>query len=212
MRRFKGFTLSEVMVALAVIGVLVAVVTPAIMKTKPNKNKMMVKKTFYSVEQIVSSLINDAKLYPDYTDGCDDGDATTVCYYGFDDTTATSYEGTSYSGDDKFRGLFKAKLNVSRTDSDNDYIFYTNDGVKWDLSDTKGWSQGDANDLKPIKIDVNGDEAPNCRQHDTGCSANNFDQYVINIHTNGKLGIDNDEDTGDTEAQKYIEINTSLRN
>ena len=210
MRRFKGFTLAEVMVALAVIGVLVAVVTPAIMKTKPNKNKMMVKKTFYSVEQIVSSLINDAKLYPDYTDGCDDGDDTTVCYYGFDDTTATSYEGTSYSGDDKFRGLFKAKLNVSRTDADDNYIFYTNDGVKWYLSDTKGWTQGVADNSKPIKIDVNGDAAPNCRQTDTdnGCSATNFDQYVINVQTNGKLGID----AGDTEAQKYIEINTSLRN
>ena len=208
MRRFKGFTLAEVMVALAVIGVLVAVVTPAIMKTKPNKNKMMVKKTFYSVEQIVSSLINDAKLYPDYTDGCDDGDDTTVCYYGFDDTTATSYEGTSYSGDDKFRGLFKAKLNVSRTDSDNSYIFYTNDGVKWDLSSAKGWAQADADDTKPITIDVNGDGAPNCRQSAEGCSATNFDQYIINIQTNGKLSIDAD----DAEAQKYIEINTSLRN
>lgn len=39
MRRLKGFTLTELMVAMAVIGILVAVVTPAIMKTRPNKNK-----------------------------------------------------------------------------------------------------------------------------------------------------------------------------
>ena len=32
MRRFKGFTLTELMVALAVIGIIVAVVTPAIVR------------------------------------------------------------------------------------------------------------------------------------------------------------------------------------
>ena len=207
MRRFKGFTLAEVMVALAVIGVLVAVVTPAIIKTKPNKNKMMVKKTFYSVEQIVSSLINDARLYPDYTDGCDDGDDTTVCYYGFDDTSKVKYDGEEFVGANKFRGLFKAKMNVSRADASNEYIFYTNDGVKWDLSGATGWTQV-ANNTKPITIDVNGDGAPNCRQSAEGCSATNFDQYIINIQTNGKLRID----AADAEAQKYIEINTSLRN
>ena len=73
MRRFKGFTLTELMVALAVIGILVAVVTPAIMKTRPNKNKMMVKKSFYITEQIVSSLINDERLYPDMRDACGEG-------------------------------------------------------------------------------------------------------------------------------------------
>ena len=62
MRRFKGFTLTELMIALAVLGILVAVVTPAIMRARPNKNKMMVKKTFYTVENIVSSLINDETL------------------------------------------------------------------------------------------------------------------------------------------------------
>ena len=46
MRRLKGFTLTELMIALAVIGILVAIVTPTIMKTRPNKNKMMIKKTY----------------------------------------------------------------------------------------------------------------------------------------------------------------------
>lgn len=37
MKKLKGFTLTELMVAMGVIGILVAVVTPAIMKTRPNK-------------------------------------------------------------------------------------------------------------------------------------------------------------------------------
>ena len=114
MRRFKGFTLTELMVALAVIGILVAVVTPAIMKTRPNKNKMMVKKTFYTTEQIVANLINDARLYPDMREACDDNfeennpdvDPNSIyCAWGFDYTNKVTYDGEEYSGGKKFHGI-----------------------------------------------------------------------------------------------------------
>ena len=55
MRRFKGFTLTELMVSLAVIGILVAVVTPAIMKTRPNKNKMMVKRHSIQLSRLLQT-------------------------------------------------------------------------------------------------------------------------------------------------------------
>ena len=70
MKKFKGFTMAELMIALVVLGVLVAVVTPAIMKTRPDKNKMMIKKAYYVVEGIVTNLINNPALYPDNTDNC----------------------------------------------------------------------------------------------------------------------------------------------
>lgn len=151
MKRFKGFTLAELMVALAVIGIIVAVVTPAIVKTRPNKNKMMVKKTYYTVENIVSKLINDEKLYPDKRDFCylDESDSEHgMCRWGFDDWEAASYEGESYLGPLKFPLLFKDHLNVSK-DVDKCTLvgettkpggicpkFYTTDGVLWDISDT----------------------------------------------------------------------------
>lgn len=215
MRRLKGFTLTELMVALAVIGILVAVVTPTIMKTRPNKNKMMIKKTFYTTEQIVATLINDARLYPDMREACDSewlaNNTETddmYCAWGFDYDNKISYEGETYEGDTKFEGLFKSRLNVK---AGTDDVFYTTDGVKWDLSGTKGaWDPGytsgpqDAG-IGKILIDVNGDDPPNARQ--SAASADDFDQYVIEVMANGKLKIAEE----DTKAIEYVTINTSIR-
>lgn len=229
MRRFKGFTLTELMIALAVIGIIVAVVTPAIMKTRPNKNKMMIKKTFYTTEQIVATLINDARLYPDVREACyhpDSVQATGMyCAWGFDYDEEVNYDGVDYSGDTKFGGLFKAMLNVKGGDSDDELKFFTTDGVRWDLTGTEGaWEsrketpgtfddQSGASGIGTILIDVNGDEAPNCRQGDTDeegnatCSEDDFDQYEIQILASGKLQINPD----DAKAVEYVTINTSIR-
>lgn len=158
MRRFKGFTLTELMVALAVIGILVAVVTPAIVKNRPNKNKMMVKKSFYTVEQIVNSMINDEALYPDMTIFCPPNPQEGgTCAFGFDDAATVAHkDGKQYMGLYKFAMLFKDNLNVKSdyTGADNGAenvnnpmnpasnllfypIFYTTDGIKWDFRLTK---------------------------------------------------------------------------
>lgn len=217
MRRFKGFTLTELMIALAVIGILVAVVTPAIMKTRPNKNKMMVKKTFYTTEQIVSTLINDERLYPDMRDVCGEGvvpgaDPNVYCAYGFDYDESVTYEGVEYEGDTKFAELFKSRLNVKRDSAEDDLVFYTTDGVKWDLTETKGaWSAGaepgdfNTGRIGTIIIDVNGDEEPNARQSDS--DEDSFDTYEIQILSNGKMRID----PADSRAVDYATINTSIR-
>lgn len=220
MRRFKGFTLTELMVALAVIGIIVAVVTPAIVRMRPNKNKMMVKKTFYTTEQIVSTLINDSRMYPDFHLACDldDGAVDYACAWGFDYDSEVRHEGETYVGDDKFAGLFKSMLNVKSNSDDDDYVFTTNDGVTWDLTDTLGaWEPGHRDSVEDagigtILIDVNGTEAeggdgPDCLQTDDGCDAENFDQYRIEVLANGKMRIHED----DTEAIKYATINTSIR-
>ena len=242
MRRFKGFTLSELMVALAVIGILVAVVTPAIMRTRPNKNKMMVKKSFAAVEQIVSSLINDEKLYPDMSEFCEEGatsdEDTEYCAYGFDYTEETNAEGFTYSGDYKFAALFKEKLNVKNDDPNECTddakgnvgpqgenfcsIFYTTDGIKWDLTGTKdAWQHSnvirsvgtfdteckenpDNAGCGTILIDANGVEGPNL-----ACTAANedCDQYEVQILSNGKLRIN----PAHTRAVDWVTINTSIK-
>ena len=218
MRRLKAFTLTELMVALAVIGVIVAVVTPTIMRTRPNKNKMMIKKSFYTAQQMINTLINDSTLYPDRTE---------ESYWGFDDTDKVTYEGMEYDGNTKFLELFKAKLNVKSVDSANNSIFYSTDGVMWNLGGTVGaWTkqdkvgtfddQTDASGIGKILVDVNGDEKPNCRENSfedvarsvscTG-SADDFDRYVIEILVNGKMRINPE----DTKAIEYATINTSIR-
>ena len=224
MKKLKGFTLTELMVAMGVIGILVAVVTPAIMKTRPNKNKMMIKKSFYTAEQIVSTLINDERLYPDMKEICDRGvvegeDPTKVyCAFGFDYDNSVRYEGETYAGNTKFTDLFASRLNV-KTEDETNHIYYTTDGIKWDLSDTVGaWTKGqdtpgkfgdqtNAAGIGEILVDVNGDEAPNCRESNENCSADDFDQYVIEILATGKMRID----STDAKAVDYATINTSIK-
>lgn len=224
MKKLKGFTLTELMVAMGVIGILVAVVTPAIMKTRPNKNKMMIKKSFYTAEQIVSTLINDERLYPDMKEICDRGvvegeDPTKVyCAFGFDYDNSVRYEGETYAGNTKFADLFASRLNV-KTEDETNHIYYTTDGIKWDLSGTVGaWTKGqdtpgkfgdqtNAAGIGRITVDVNGDEAPNCRESNENCSADDFDQYVIEILATGKMRID----SADAKAVDYATINTSIK-
>lgn len=222
MRRFKAFTLTELMIALAVIGVLVAVVTPAIMRTRPNKNKMMIKKSYYEAEKIVSSLINDETLYIDGRDACNSQAANSArggCNWGFDDYNSVVYDGETYANGTKFPGLFGAKLNFRNADTDN-WIYTTSDGVIWYLGGTANqW--GHTNTSKPsditngsIIIDVNGADGPNCRQNgknqaNTDCtgSAADFDQYQIDISVTGKMTIN----SADSRAADFVTINTSLR-
>lgn len=224
MKKLKGFTLTELMVAMGVIGILVAVVTPAIMKTRPNKNKMMIKKSFYTAEQIVSTLINDERLYPDMKEICDRGvvegeDPTKVyCAFGFDYDNSVRYEGETYAGNTKFADLFASRLNV-KTEDETNHIYYTTDGIKWDLSGTVGaWTKGqdtpgkfgdqtNAAGVGEILVDVNGEEAPNCRESNENCSADDFDQYVIEILATGKMRID----PADAKAVDYATINTSIK-
>lgn len=224
MKKLKGFTLTELMVAMGVIGILVAVVTPAIMKTRPNKKKMMIKKSFYTAEQIVSTLINDERLYPDMKEICDRGvvegeDPTKVyCAFGFDYDNSVRYEGETYAGNTKFADLFASRLNV-KTEDETNHIYYTTDGIKWDLSQTVGaWTKGqdtpgkfgnqtNAAGVGKITVDVNGDEAPNCRESNENCSADDFDQYVIEILATGKMRID----STDAKAVDYATINTSIK-
>ena len=218
MKKFRGFTLTELMIALAVIGVLVAVVTPAIMKTRPNKNKMMVKKTFYTTEQIVSSLINDERLYPDMTEACENPEGVEetenfYCAWGFDYTSEVKYEGETYGGTGnehtKFRELFKSKLNISSNDDLDENSFMTTDGVKWTIIDNFQNRRSSVNNAgqATITIDVNGEDAPNARE--AASDADDFDQYVIIVKANGKMNIDTAN--GDNRAAEYITINTSIR-
>ncbi len=59
-----GFTLVETLVMMAIIGIIATVTVVSLKGMRPDKDKMMIKKAYSTIVQIVDALINDTELYP----------------------------------------------------------------------------------------------------------------------------------------------------
>lgn len=81
-----AFTLSEVLITLVLVGIIASILLPALIQNKPDKNKVLFKKAYTTVENIVTELVNDDRLYP-LANGTE----------GLDNTTSVMVNDTSYS-------------------------------------------------------------------------------------------------------------------
>ena len=235
MKKIFGFTLSELMIALTVLGILCAAILPAVINTMPNQNKIMIKRSFYNISNIVNDLINNPYLFNRLSN---DPNKSDVVYYGFDDRSEVKYNGKTYSGETKFVDLFINSLNYKGDiETDTSYCDFTK--KKFDMgngqiitgnsstgcrtvttSDGMRWSFGipvtsiDSTGALTtafaayILVDVNGDKKPNCYQGSESCEGRekDFDQYRVNIYNDGTIVINND----DKWAKNAIKPSTSL--
>lgn len=230
-----GFTLSELMIALTVLGLLCAALLPAIIRTMPNQNKIMIKRAYYTTANVVSDMINDPNLYP----ATDISGNTSV---GFDNRDEVTYGGKTYGGactNDgkgcfaKFIELFAAHLNIdgeiedscpSSSDSDDSELpsiipggnsgwkycrlFTTPDGISWDLRTTHKVES--ATTSTTIGVDVNGTKKPNCMQGDTSneCKdrTKNFDRFSMTISDDGTIKIPEEQ----TWVREALQVSSSL--
>lgn len=225
MKKIYGFTLSELMIALTVLGILCATVLPAIVKTMPNQNKIMMKRAYYMTTTIVEDMINDPQLYP-YSD--DSG----VINDGFNNIDSVTYGGKTYSGHTKFIDLFANHLNIDGEinttcpssgssggptispggGGNRTYcrIFTTPDGMNWQL--TTGYKLEINKLVNSVLIDVNGDKKPNCLQGDTSADdackkrTSDFDRFSMTISSDGTVKIPDTQ----TWAREAIQVSSSL--
>lgn len=198
MKNKKGFTLAEILVVMAIIGVLSVILIPTLFRSKPNQEMIMLKKTYYLIGRAVVELINDDDFYPDPGDNTKDGFANTVL---------VNYHGKEYGGDDatkanaKFCNLFATRMNLAsdvnctENRSLDDGSFTTTDGVIWLIPMTnfnRGKAAGtDVNITTKISVDVNGTKGPNCKPTASNCSAP--DRFDIKIDRYGKITVDDDK-------------------
>ncbi len=198
MRNNKAFTLAEVMITMAILGILASILLPAVSKVRPNENKALFKKAYYVAERMVSELVNDETLYPI-------GEGTSV---GLDNVSEVEYNDELYSGSDKFCKLFAAKVNTinnniscvagSRVPTDSNVpSFVTTDGISWYMPYT------DFDSDKSIIVDVNGDRKPNCSYSATDCHSP--DRFEIFIQPDGKMYV-----TG-VKEKEYLSSNKSMQ-
>lgn len=217
MKRYNNaFTLTELLVALGVVAILCAILMPVIFNLIPNQNTIMAKRAYYTVQTIVSELINDEACYPDKTS------SVTDRKIGFDDGAGTAnclkWDETYINGGDqntKFRTLFLDKLGMDHVA--NNTVFSTSDGINWVFANTSFSTAATNGGSTSLYIDVNGDEKPNCSNGKgysqlgttgTDCTKRNsgFDQFHITIYGNGKVEIDNN----DKWAIEAVKVSKSL--
>lgn len=159
----KGFTLAESLVAMAIVGVAMALVLPVIHRSHPNQELVMFQKAYYLASRAVNELINDDALYPDNDDPTESG---------FSNCEQVSYLGDSYGSEidddgdyvnvdlalDKFCGLMAAKMNSACVNN----TFTTSDGMRWFIPETT-FQHGEPGETSIIiNVNVNGHEESQC--------------------------------------------------
>lgn len=197
MQNKKGFTLPEVMVTLGVLGILAAILVPAITKSAPDSKKVMFKKAYSTLETAVSELINDDVNYPATAKDVLEGTSISVQVgLHYQDVT-----GVVPSDANKFCYLLSQVMNTVGTvkcaTADTPKTFMTSDGILWSTrykneSNNFPLKMDSTNDAV-LLIDVNGSKGPNCgaagNLYKTAtCAANiTADQYEIGVRFDGKL-------------------------
>lgn len=169
MKNYKaGFTLSELLIALAVAGVLVAVLLPIVFNLMPNQNIVMARRAYNVAQATVYDMINDERCYPDLTnadppkEGFDDGAGHANCTSWPESSTENTLK--------KFTTIFKSKVDYK---SDTTEGFMTKDGLGWTIK------KGTTND-EDILITVNV----------RGNSEAESDQFTISVAKNGRMTIE----------------------
>ncbi len=226
----KAFTLAELMVCLLLISVLATILLPAIIQNKPNKSKVLFRKTYYIIERVVSELINDEDIYPNNEE---EG------LMGFANYGEVTYAGNDYSGVTKFCNLFFEKLNTTSasprcvssaetpsatpTSAENEGSFMTNDGVIWYLPATKRFASENYEAIpesddgtghiipgtpggaveQEVHVDVNGITKPNCFYDVDTCS--DPDRFTVYVRYDGKVRVEGEKE------REYLMSNSTLK-
>lgn len=202
----KAFAISEVMIAMVMVGILVALVTPTITKLTPDSNKIMIKKAYSTLENAISEMAADETNYPSDQTGTDSNGATVMRVFNY--TTATTNGTTNkfcYFLADKLNILGSATCPLASAGGTTTNFATTSDGVAWYIfpadSDTNYGIQFPLNpSLYPTKIliDVNGTKTPNCTADGAGgitysfnylASCTNPDRFIVGIRYDGKLQV-----------------------
>lgn len=192
----KGFTLSETLITIFVIGVIAAIIIPALTKSMPSNNKVMFKKAYSTLGQTINNLSNDSVHYPSNMTAVNDDNETVSRGFNYTCKTlsADGYTCASYysTPSNKFAYLFADQVNIADSVSGSagetgTWSFTTSDGVVWTIwisvadstngSAASGVAQTTNTYQFPmsstlyttkVMVDINGAKAPNCTADTTG--------------------------------------------
>ncbi len=223
-----GFTLSEVLITLGILGVLAAIMIPVMRHALPDKIEENHKKATYMIEQTVSQMFTNSSMYPENQ---------VYSAQGFKNTSAvTTVGGKTHSGNTKFCTLFANNFNRLPLEIDScsvkipkpgggELVIYegndknqcahymdlykidrtvnckTTGSLSFTSNDGFDWFLPVSNfqdGYAPLTVDVNGPEKPNCLASSTCKKPDRFKYY---IRSNGTVTLDEPSvDSGNSYA------------
>lgn len=168
----KGFTLAEVLIALLVVGIVAALVTPTISKIMPNREKILVIKAYKTLHETTSMLLTEPSFYLN---------GTTKGLEDKKECADPDFQGAPYSDNNKFCNLLMKNMNNF---SENRA---TSGKADWVTADFMAWTcqYKSSNNTASIIVDINAEEKPNCSYNASNCKLP--DQYLFTVETDGNI-------------------------
>lgn len=166
----NGFTLTETLISLVVIGIIAAILLPVLNSIRPDNGRVLYKKALYTMQNAISTAIND-----------NTGVASNAQAFWADSTVQP--------GD--FCNMISDTLNVVGTvscgsvGSSSSPNFITSNGARWwgldDVSSGKFTLGTGTNPTKTIFVDIDGSGGPNTLGKD---------QFRMNVRYDGRVTTD----------------------
>ena len=169
-----GFTLAEIIIAVAVVGAIAAVSIPLVNTVIPDGKKVQVLKTYKQLISLNQELLSSPSIYVE-SNGCTGLDCTQEPL-GW--SPANEILKDYVQGDTKYIAILADFLNATEFDFSSEVPnFTTRDGVVWSLS------KEDEDDLYILTIDI--DSSGDDCIHSDECE--NPDQFKFLINPMGKV-------------------------
>lgn len=129
----KGFTLQELLITMAIIGIVAAVTAPAITGLFPDENKMKYLKAYSTLTNITSEIINDPSLYWDVYNEKDPSVIDEGGFYSDVQPQVPPYNNDEHcQRDSKYPAIFSKFVNIQGEPTYGQTVdFTTTDGILW---------------------------------------------------------------------------------
>lgn len=211
----NGFTLAEVLVTLGIIGIITALVIPAINNLKPDENKTLYLKAYDTLADSVKNLAANSKIYP-VCENENNINCSGNPLLNTERPLLAPLNTDNYAGNTKLCNLLAFALgaanpncsasiyNYSNDTFKNNISFITPNGMQWIVSQqrTVTPASNSATFQTDIYIDVNGNKGDNCI-YNTNCTKP--DIYKFMVAANGTVV------PADPMGKKYIATRKSLQ-
>lgn len=199
-KKKKAMTMAEVLVCLAVVGILAMMIIPIITKTTQNKEKFLYKKAINTMQNAVSAVMNENGVV----------------------NSANFWPDLSNNGGDLQKAIGSKMIlmgGYGAGTSSDDPSFRSNDGmIWWDLP--KQWpsnDEGGAADHIDITVDINGEGGKNMTTvSDENTVVTNPDRLKIRLMKDGRVIVpaydDSSSDDYDWSFEREYLLSQNLKN